>query len=186
MVRRVINIIGAIGSGKTTAARLLAEQLQAPLIIADDVARELAQPDGPLADALLRVFPGLERTAIAHRIFTDPQAMQALAAATDPPMIAELQRRLQQCAAPLVLVEGVNLPTLLPHLVDIWVEVITAEETALARAAAAHRWPPATIRACWRWQQAQPKPEPRHTIANDGDPAALRVAIAAFIAATLS
>lgn len=166
--RCVVGVIGAIGSGKTTAARQLAEELQAPLIIADESARELAQPGGPLAGALEQAFPGLDRAAIATRIFTEPAAMQRLAALTDPPLIAELRRRLAALPDPLVIVEGVNLPVLVPELVGVWLEIAAPEKAALARAGAGHRWPRETIRACWHWQQAQVKPEPRRVIDNGG------------------
>lgn len=172
--RRLAGIIGAIGSGKTTVARMLAELAGAPLLIGDEVARELAQPGGPLAGALAAVFPGLDRTAIAGRIFTDSGAMRRLAAVTDPPMRAELLRRLSGITEPLVVIEGANLPVLLPDEVEVWLEVAAPEDVALARAAGAHHWPPETIRACQRWQRAQPAPEPRHVINNDGTVAALQ------------
>lgn len=179
---RVIGLTGTVGSGKSTVARLLAAP-HVTVMLADEVARELAQPGAPLHDALRRVFPDLtDRAAIAHRLFTDPAARARLQAATDPVLAAALHTRLEAVTTPYAVVEAANLYTLLPAAVHEWVEVTAPAAACRARALAAHRWPPATVDACLAWQQTLPQPAVRHRLVNGGAPEALPRAVAALAA----
>ncbi len=177
---RAIGLTGTVGSGKSTVARLLTAP-HVTVILADEVARELAQPGAPLHDALRRIFPDTSnRAAIAHRLFTDPAARTRLQAATDPVLAAALRARLAAVTTPYAVIEAANLFTLIPEAIDEWVEVTAPVAACRARALAAHRWPPATVDACLDWQQTLPQPSRRHRLVNDGDADALTRAVAAL------
>jgi dephospho-CoA kinase len=87
---RVLALTGGIAEGKSTVARLLAEQ-GAQVASADDDARGvLTEPGAPL-DAVLAAFPeartpegAIDRTALARRIFADPDARRRLNALIHP------------------------------------------------------------------------------------------------------
>lgn len=179
---RVIGLTGTVGSGKSTVARLLAAA-HVTVILADEVARELAQPGAPLQNALRHVVPDTtDRAAIAHRLFTEPAARARLQAVTDPVLTAALHARLAAVTTPYAVVEAANLFTLLPEAIDEWVEVTAPADVCRARALAAHRWPPATVDACLAWQQTLPQPALRHRLVNSGTTDALARAVAALAA----
>ncbi|MGH9301783.1 MAG: dephospho-CoA kinase, partial [Acidimicrobiales bacterium] len=81
----VVGLTGAIGSGKSTVARLLADR-GAVVIDADAIAREVVEPDGPAYAGVVEHFgPGvvledgsLDRPALAALVFSDGEALSNL------------------------------------------------------------------------------------------------------------
>jgi dephospho-CoA kinase len=84
-------LTGGIGSGKSTVARRLAE-LGAVIVDADGLAREVLAPGSPGLDAVADRFGAdligadgaLNRAELAGRVFSDPAALAALNAITQP------------------------------------------------------------------------------------------------------
>jgi dephospho-CoA kinase len=87
----LIGLTGGIGSGKSTVARLL-ERRGAAVIDADQLAREAVEKGTPGFDRVVEAFgpdvvaPGgdLDRSALAARIFADPQQRSTLEAIVHP------------------------------------------------------------------------------------------------------
>jgi dephospho-CoA kinase len=143
----VIGLTGGIGSGKSAAARVLAD-LGAEPIDADQVAREVVQPGGPAHARLRERFgpgffsPGgeLDRPALARLVFTDPAALAELNAITHPAIrsaIAERLARLRARPSPPAAVV-VEIPLVGPGTkaelgMDVLIVVDTATEVALER-----------------------------------------------------
>lgn len=98
---RVIGLTGGIASGKSTAARTLAE-LGARVVDADEVAREIVAPGQPALAEIVRAFGRemlqpdgtLDRKRLGAVIFADPDKRRTLNAITHPRIAMETQARL--------------------------------------------------------------------------------------------
>jgi dephospho-CoA kinase len=95
-----IGLTGGIGSGKSTVARLLAEN-GAFLVDTDAIARALTLPGGAAIPALAAEFGAgmlaadgaLDRERMRERVFADPAAKGRLEAILHPMISAETQRQ---------------------------------------------------------------------------------------------
>jgi dephospho-CoA kinase len=106
MSMRVIGLTGGIASGKSTAARTLAE-LGARIVDADQVARDIVAPGQPALAEIARTFGRemllpdgtLDRKRLGAIIFADADQRRALNAITHPRIAAETQARLARLRA---------------------------------------------------------------------------------------
>jgi dephospho-CoA kinase len=97
----IVGLTGGIGSGKSTAARLLADH-GAVVIDVDAVGREVIAPGGRAVDAVVAEFgPGVlapdgavDRAAVARIVFADAEALSRLTAISHPAINDELVTRL--------------------------------------------------------------------------------------------
>jgi dephospho-CoA kinase len=102
-----VGLTGGIASGKTTVARLFCA-LGVPVIDADELAREVLAAGTPLLARIAERFGpefigadgGLDRRALRHRVFADPQARVDLEALTHPAIFAALEHRSAQARGP--------------------------------------------------------------------------------------
>lgn len=108
-----IGLTGGIASGKSEAAKAFAAA-GAAVIDTDELAREVLQPGSPgivevaaaFGGHLLRADGSLDRRALRHIVFSDPQARKRLEAITHPRIKALLRTRLAATAnAPYAVVE---------------------------------------------------------------------------------
>jgi dephospho-CoA kinase len=110
-----IAITGGAGSGKSTVARMFKE-LGAQVLDADAIAREVVTVGAPAWQELRRLYGAdffnpdgtLNRSRLAQRVFTDPEARRRLDSLIHPLVAQELQARVAdlEChGADLVLVE---------------------------------------------------------------------------------
>lgn len=141
---KVIGLTGGIASGKSTAAKILAE-LGAVVIDADQLARDVVRPGEPAYHAIVASFGNdvlnddgtINRQALANIIFADPAARERLEAITHPAiarqaehLLAELRSRGTRLAvymAPLLIEAGVT-----GRVDEIWV-VYVDRETQIRR-----------------------------------------------------
>lgn len=97
---KVVGLTGGIGSGKSTVGKLLAER-GAVLVDADALVRELQEPGTPVfqamverwGDAVVAADGTLDRQAVAHRCFNDPDELAALNAIVHPAVGKEVYDR---------------------------------------------------------------------------------------------
>lgn len=90
-----VGLTGGLGSGKSTAARIFAA-LGAHILEADSIGRELMRPGEPVHAAIVSRFGsefvladgGLDRKALAARVFSNPGELAALNAIVHPAVIA--------------------------------------------------------------------------------------------------
>ena len=102
----VVGLTGAIGSGKSTVARLLGRR-GAVIIDADAIVHDLQRPGAPLLDELAARFGdeiitpagSLDRAKLAKLAFADENAVGDLNAIVHPAVRAEVARRLRGHAA---------------------------------------------------------------------------------------
>ena len=113
----LVGLTGGIGAGKSTVAALLVAH-GAVLLDADQVARDVVEPDQPAFAALVGEFgPSivgpdgtLDRAALAAKAFATPEARAALEAITHPAIHAEFGRRM--VAAPTDAIVVMDVPLL--------------------------------------------------------------------------
>ena len=92
-----IGLTGGIGSGKSTAAKILAE-LGAPIIDADKVGHEIYLPQTPAYRELVAAFGEgilgadgtIDRRKLGPIVFADPAALRRLNAIVHPKMYARM------------------------------------------------------------------------------------------------
>ncbi len=154
----VVGLTGGIGAGKSEASRLF-EQLGAPVIDADVIARELTGSDAHILSQIRQYFGDqffgtdgqLVRSALRERVFADPSALAWLEALLHPRVEAEIQRRLNTLRAQGCVYCMVAIPLLieanLRHLVDRVLVVDAPEAAQIARVGARDGSPPETINA---------------------------------------
>ena len=101
---RVVGLTGGIASGKSTVTAMFRE-LGAPVIDADEVARDVVELGTPGLAEVARRFPGvvdasgrLDRAALGQRVFADPAERRALEAIVHPRIREEVARRIEALA----------------------------------------------------------------------------------------
>lgn len=128
-----VGLTGGIGSGKSTVARLLAEQ-GALVIDADQIAREVVKPGEPaLTEIIERFGPevvasdgSLDRGALAAIVFADTAALSVLNAITHPRIAQRTAELMEQAADDAVVVYDVPL-MVENNATDGWDAVIVVE-----------------------------------------------------------
>lgn len=107
----VIGLTGSIGMGKSTVAKMFADE-GVPVFDADAVVHQLQGPEGALVAAIEARFPGttgskgVDRTALAERVLGEPEALQNLEALIHPAVARERARFIADHAdAPLVILD---------------------------------------------------------------------------------
>jgi dephospho-CoA kinase len=89
-----LGLTGSIGMGKSTAARLFAEE-GVPVFDADAAVHRLQGPEGALVAEIERQFPGttgregVRRGALAERVLAEPEALRALESLVHPAVARE-------------------------------------------------------------------------------------------------
>lgn len=91
-----LGLTGSIGMGKSTVARLFAEE-GVPVFDADAEVHRLQGPDGALVAEIERQFPGttgregVRRGALAERVLAEPEALRMLESLVHPAVARERQ-----------------------------------------------------------------------------------------------
>ena len=121
-----IGLTGGIGSGKSTAAQVLA-QLGAAVIDADALARSVTAPGGsaigPLraafGEAVLDAHGGLDRQRMRELAFSDPRVKAQLEAIVHPLVKQSIEEQAQSAMAAGAQVLVFDIP-LLVESIDRW------------------------------------------------------------------
>lgn len=140
----VIGLTGGIASGKSTVSAYLRE-LNAPVVDADAIVREVQQPGSPVLAAIGRAFGpevirsdgSLDRPALGRIVFSDPDRRRQLESIVHPAvrerMGAELERYRREGRPAVVLDVPLLLEGGLDRTVDqVWL-VYVDRETQLIR-----------------------------------------------------
>ncbi|MFQ5994710.1 MAG: dephospho-CoA kinase [Acidiferrobacterales bacterium] len=136
-----IGLTGGIGSGKSTAARLFAKR-GAPVIDADEIAKEVVAPDQPAYQEIVQTFgktildshSQLDRSLLRNQVFADSTVRRRLEAIIHPRVRREIEHRLQNLnAAYCVIVVPLLLEAKQQHLVDRILVIDSDEELQVRR-----------------------------------------------------
>ena len=107
-----IGLTGGIASGKSSVAAAFAE-LGVPVILADQIARDVVEPGTPallaianhFGDGVLLSDGALDRAALREIVFADPAQRQALESITHPAINQEIERQAHSSDAPYLVLE---------------------------------------------------------------------------------
>jgi dephospho-CoA kinase len=148
-----IGLTGGIGSGKSTAAQVLA-QLGAAVIDADALARSVTAPGGPaiaplraaFGDAVIDAQGGLDRQHMRELAFSDAKAKAQLEAIVHPLVKAAIDRQAQSALDDGARVLVFDIPLLVEsgrwrERVDGVLVIDCSEDTQIARVQARNGWP---------------------------------------------
>jgi len=139
----VIGLTGGIGSGKSAVAALF-EQLDIPVIDADDIARAMVEPGQPALREIIDIFgPAstdasgrLDRTRLRKLVFSDPVQRQRLEAILHPRIRREIIARTTILQTPYcIVVIPLLLETSQQDLVDRILVVDAGVERQIERVA---------------------------------------------------
>lgn len=186
-----IGLTGGIGSGKSTAAKILAE-LGAPIIDADKVGHEIYLPQTPAYRELVAAFGEgilgadgtIDRRKLGPIVFADPAALRRLNAIVHPKMYARMgemvaaMRRAGE-TRPIVVEAAILIEAKWQPLFDeIWL-VTAARERVIERIERDRGLKPEQTEARIRAQLSDEERRKHATaeIRNDGTPEELRDAI---------
>ena len=107
----VLGLTGSIGMGKSTVARMFAEE-GVPVFDADAAVHKLQGPEGALVAEIETLFPGttgvggVDRSALAERVLAEPTALKRLEALVHPAVARAREAFLAAHAdAPLVVLD---------------------------------------------------------------------------------
>ena len=107
----VLGLTGSIGMGKSTVAKMFADE-GVPVFDADEVVHRLQGPEGELVAEIEARFPGttgpqgVDRTALAERVLAERQALQNLEGLIHPAVAREREAFLKRHReAPLVVLD---------------------------------------------------------------------------------
>lgn len=181
---RRIGLTGGIGSGKSTAARFLADR-GAAVIDTDEISRDLTAGGGEALPALREAFGeglvprdgALDRGAMRALAFTDATARARLEAILHPRIREEAGRRIAAAAGPYAVVvvpllfESGAWAGTLERIVVVDCSEALQVERAVARSGLATEEARRIMAAQWpRWRRLQAADE---VLWNGGDRAAL-------------
>jgi dephospho-CoA kinase len=106
-----LGLTGSIGMGKSTVARMFADE-GVPMFDADAAVHRLQGPEGALVEQIEAHFPGttgpagVNRGALAERVLAEPAALRQLEALVHPAVARERAAFLaEHAAAPLVVLD---------------------------------------------------------------------------------
>jgi dephospho-CoA kinase len=136
----IIGLTGGVASGKTAVSQILREE-GAYIIDADQIARELVQPNTPAWNELKRVFGNeilkkdgaIHRKRLAAKIYADPEQRDLLDRILHPRIKAEMGRRMKEIGQKdpdaIVVIDAALLIELGDHREMDKVIVVTSTET---------------------------------------------------------
>ncbi len=178
-VSKVVGVTGGLGSGKTTAARILGE-LGAHVIDADLVGHDIYRPGsegfrrvvGSFGPEVIAGDGTIDRKRLGSIVFSDPVQLKRLNAAVHPLMGQEMRRRIDALRAagwraPIVIDAAVLIEGNWVSLVDeVWL-IVASRKAILSRVAAQRGLDRAAIEARIRSQLSDEERRPYATVVVD-------------------
>lgn len=184
----VLGLTGGIAGGKSLAADIMREY-GAYSIDADIVSRAVTAPGTVGARAIAAAFPaavsdgGIDRRRLKEIVFSDRAALAQLNGITHPLIRAELERRIEACDRPaVVLVVPLLFETGMNDLCDKTVTVSCAESERIKRMIRRDTVSEELARAVLGSQLTDAEREKKadFVLHNDGDMASFRREVLSF------
>jgi dephospho-CoA kinase len=136
----LIGVIGRAGSGKSTFARMLAQN-RARILDADKIAWELYS-NPTVRKNLVETFGrkilnkdgAVDRKSLGKIVFTNPEKLKRLNAILHPLLVGELKHRIARSSQKVVIIDAALLPDWpLASECDLLIAVESEENVSLAR-----------------------------------------------------
>ena len=120
---KVIGVTGSSGSGKSTVAKLISKELDAKLVVADDIVKKMQQPENIyfkkivnlLGEQYLNEEGKLNRKKIAELIFRDKAKRAEINKLTQKYVVTEIKNEIKEATndyvvidVPLLIESGLN------------------------------------------------------------------------------
>lgn len=169
-----LGITGGIGSGKSTAAQILARWLHGAVVDADAISRQSTASGGSAIPEITRIWGshilaadgGLNRPLARQRAFEDPTFRQTLESIIHPLVHQEIARTEMECARQQATALIYDIPLLVESgqwrsRLDQIVVVDCSEETQIQRVQARNQIEPDGVRAIIHAQASR-----RHRLAS--------------------
>ena len=148
----VIGVTGGVGSGKTAVCNTLAEEVNAKLLIADDMANQLMLPGGLTYHALIDAFGKdivrkedgyIDRKLLADRVFASGGSTETINKIVHPIVIDQIKKEIaafrystednDNTSEFLVIEAALLLDTDIPELCDRMWYVFAPESVRISR-----------------------------------------------------
>ena len=192
---RVFGLTGGIGSGKSTVARMFAEE-GIPVVDADRIAREVTAPGRPAYDEIVRIFGRgilspdgvVDRKKLGEIVFSDAAKRTRLEEATHPRIVEGIGDALRELASKghaAALVEAALIhETGRRGLIEAVIAVESGREQQVSRLAARDGMPreEALRRIAAQMDPREKSLASDHVIDNSGDLASTRAQVRALAA----
>lgn len=183
MAKLTIGLTGGIGSGKSTVAKLFAEQ-GIDVIDADQLAREVTKPHTPALDQIVQHFGKkilndhqLDRKQLREVIFNDPKERTWLENLLHPLIRAAMKNKIEKVQSPYCILVIPLLIETKPHpLVKRILVVDVPESLQIKRAMERDQLSLEAVQAVLRSQVSRPQrlQAADDVITNDKDRASLQ------------
>jgi dephospho-CoA kinase len=138
-VVKLLGLTGGIASGKSTVAVIL-RRLGASIINADELSREVVQPEQPAWKEIIETFGPdilqedrtLDRRKLRKIVFDNPEARKKLEAIIHPRVRALAERKISELAAAGCSIIVYEVPLLFEAQIHLWLRpvILVACETA--------------------------------------------------------
>lgn len=117
MKKRVIGITGGAGCGKSEVLKIMKEDYQADVILADEVAKELQKPGGKSYARIVDCFGKdiilkdgtIDRRKLSKIVFADSKRLDQLNQIVHPDVRIEIEKRIRESTNPLIVLEAALL-----------------------------------------------------------------------------
>lgn len=188
----VVGITGGLATGKSLVTALL-RQHGATVFSADEAARAILTPGGPVLRAIAAAFGNemllpdgtLDRARLGARVFADAAAREQLNHITHPPILRLLRTQIRsaQDDLPPGSVIAVEVPLLYETGMEDWFDCIlvvtTSEATQIARLRARNGMDEAEARRrlAAQWPLADKAVRANYVLVNEGSREALAEAV---------
>ena len=134
---KIIGITGSSGSGKSLATKILSEQLQAKIINADQVVKQMQEKDSEYYRKIVELFginvvqedSSLNRRKIAEIIFQDRVKKERLDELTFEYVVEEIRQQVEKAKEEYIIIDApLLIESKLNDICNIVIAIISEKE----------------------------------------------------------
>lgn len=139
---KVIGITGSSGSGKSTATKILSDEIKAKVINADEVVKQMQKKGNKYFEKMVELF-GMEiiqqdgvlnRKKIAEIIFQDKEKKEGLDKLTFKYVVEEIKKQVQNVKEEYVIIDApLLIESKLNEICNIVIAIISKKEEQVKR-----------------------------------------------------
>lgn len=139
---KIIGITGSSGSGKSTATKILSEELKAKTINADEVVKQMQEKDSEYYKKIIELFGvrvvqednSLNRKKIAEIIFQDKEKKEKLDELTFKYVVEEIRQQVEKAKEEYIIIDApLLIESRLNEICNIVIAIISEKEEQIKR-----------------------------------------------------